>query len=149
MQYGGFVQRQFATGRSLNNAFCRGGCGERFAQVALRRITRWPRIEHHAFHLEGGHSTTELIAAQLSCRCWQWHVISRESFCCSEKVRKLHLFSTKVAFMRSKLHFCAHLTAKDLTQPIFLCTYLAKSQDFPHFHLPLIEFGHCRTWVGL
>jgi len=52
-------------------------------------------------------------------------VMTRESFCCSEKVRKLHLFSTKVAFMRSKLHFCAHLTAKDLRQPIFVCADLA------------------------
>jgi len=32
------------------------------------------------------------------------------------------------------LHLCAHLTAKDLTQPIFVCADLAKSQDFPHFH---------------
>ena len=53
------------------------------------------------------------------------NVISRASFCCSKKVRKLHLFSTKVAFMRSKLHLCAHLTAKDLTQPIFVCADLA------------------------
>ena len=62
-------------------------------------------------------------------------VISRASFCCSKKVRKLHLFSTKVAFMRSKLHLCAHLTVKYLTQPIFVCADLAKSQDFMHFHL--------------
>jgi len=34
-----------------------------------------------------------------------------------------------------------------LTQPIFVCADLAKSQDsaLP----PLIEFGHCRTWLGL
>ena len=44
--------------------------------------------------------------------------ISRESFCCSNKARKLHLFSAKVAFMRCKLHLCAHLTVKDLKQPI-------------------------------
>ena len=62
-------------------------------------------------------------------------LIIRASFCCSKKVRKLHLFSTKVAFMRRKLHLCAHLNAKDLTQPIFVCADLAKSQDFPHFHL--------------
>jgi len=62
-------------------------------------------------------------------------VINRASFCCTKKVRKLHLFSTKVAFMRRKLHFCAHLNAKDLIQPIFVCADLAKSQDFPHFHL--------------
>ena len=37
--------------------------------------------------------------------------------------------------MRMKLHLCAHLTAKDLTQPIFVCADLAKSQDFPHFYL--------------
>ena len=64
-------------------------------------------------------------------------MITRASFCCSKKVRKLHLFSTKVAFMRRKLHLCAHLTAKDLTQPIFVCMDLAKSQDFPLFHLEL------------
>ena len=52
-------------------------------------------------------------------------------------MRKLHLFSTKVAFMRRKLHLCAHLTAKDLTQPIFVCMDLATSQDFPLFHLLL------------
>jgi len=46
----------------------------------------------------------------------------------------LHLFSTKLACMHSKLHLCAHLTAKDLTQPIFVCVDLAKSQDFLHFH---------------
>ena len=45
-------------------------------------------------------------------------VISRASFCCSNKARKLHLFSVKVAFMRCKLHLCAHLTVKDLKQPI-------------------------------
>ena len=28
-----------------------------------------------------------------------------------------------------------NLTAKDLTQPIFVCADLAKSQDFPQFHL--------------
>jgi len=50
-------------------------------------------------------------------------------------VRKLHLFSTKVAFMRRKLRLCAHLSAKDLTQLIFVSAHLAKSQDFPHFHL--------------
>jgi len=44
--------------------------------------------------------------------------ISRASFCCSNKARKLHLFSAKVAFMRCKLHLCAHLTVKDLKQPI-------------------------------
>ena len=44
--------------------------------------------------------------------------ISRESFCCSNKARKLHLFSAKVAFMRCKLHLCAHLTVKHLKQPI-------------------------------
>jgi len=62
-------------------------------------------------------------------------VMTRASFCCSKKVRKLLLFSTKVAFMCRKLHLCAHLTAKDLTQPIVLWADLAKSQDFPHFHL--------------
>jgi len=39
-------------------------------------------------------------------------------------VRKLHLFSTKVAW-------------KDLTQPIFVCAGLAESKDFPRFHLSL------------
>ena len=63
------------------------------------------------------------------------NMIIRASFCCSKKVIKLHLFSTKVAFMRRKLHLCAHLTAKDLSQPIFVCMDLAKSQDFPLFHL--------------
>ena len=57
-------------------------------------------------------------------------VITRASFCCSKKVRKLHLFSRKVAL-------CAHLTAKDMTQPIFVCADLTKSQDFPHFHIQL------------
>ena len=47
-----------------------------------------------------------------------WSVINRASFCCSNKARKLHLFSAKVAFMRCKLHLCAHLTVKDLKQPI-------------------------------
>jgi len=28
-----------------------------------------------------------------------------------------------------------NLTAKDLTQPILVCADLAKSQDFPQFHL--------------
>jgi len=45
-------------------------------------------------------------------------VMSRASFCCSNKARKLHLFSAKVAFMRCKLHLCAHLTVKDLKQLI-------------------------------
>jgi len=45
-------------------------------------------------------------------------VITRASFCCSNKARKLHLFSAKVAFMRCKLHLCAHLAVKDLKQPI-------------------------------
>ena len=45
-------------------------------------------------------------------------VITRASFCCSNKARKLHLFSAKVAFMRCKLHLCAHLTVKNLKQPI-------------------------------
>ena len=38
-------------------------------------------------------------------------------------------------YFQRKLHLCAHLTAKDLTQPIFVCMDLAKSQDFPLFHL--------------
>ena len=46
------------------------------------------------------------------------YVITRASFCCGNKARKLHLFSAKVAFMRCKLHLCAHLTVKDLKQPI-------------------------------
>ena len=46
------------------------------------------------------------------------HVITRASFCCSNKARKLHLFSAKVAFMCCELHLCAHLTVKDLKQPI-------------------------------
>jgi len=37
--------------------------------------------------------------------------------------------------MRRKLHLCAQLTAKDLTQPIFVCMDLTKSQDFPQCHL--------------
>ena len=44
--------------------------------------------------------------------------MGRASFCCSNKARKLHLFSAKVAFMRCKLHLCAHVTVKDLKQPI-------------------------------
>jgi len=47
--------------------------------------------------------------------------------------------SEKVAFMRRKLHICAHLTVKDLTQPIFVCAVLAKGHDFLHFHLQLIS----------
>ena len=42
------------------------------------------------------------------------NMIIRASFCCSKKVIKLHL--------------CAHLTAKDLSQPIFVCADLAKSR---------------------
>jgi len=58
----------------------------------------------------------------------------------------LHLFSTKVAFMCSKLHFCAYLTAKDLTQPIFrLRGQKSRFSALP----PQIEFGHCRTWLQL
>ena len=45
-------------------------------------------------------------------------LMTRASFCCSNKARKLHLFSAKVAVMRCKLHLCAHLTVKDLKQPI-------------------------------
>jgi len=44
--------------------------------------------------------------------------MSRATFCCSNKARKLHLFSAKVAFMRCKLHLCAHLIVKDLKQPV-------------------------------
>jgi len=32
--------------------------------------------------------------------------------------------------MRKKLHLCAHLTAKDLTQPIFVSADSANSQYF-------------------
>jgi len=39
------------------------------------------------------------------------------------------------------------LTAKDLTQPIFVCADLAKKPRFSAIP-PLIEFGHCRTWLA-
>jgi len=53
----------------------------------------------------------------LTCGDESW-IMTRASFCCSNKARKLHLFSAKVAFMRCKLHLCAHLTVNDLKQPI-------------------------------
>jgi len=46
--------------------------------------------------------------------------MSRASFCCSKKGRKLHLFSTKVAFVRT-------FDCERLTRPIFVCADLAKS----------------------
>jgi len=49
--------------------------------------------------------------------------------------------------MRKKLHLCAHLTAKDLTQPIFVCADLAKSQDFPHIHHQLSSGAVVLGWV--
>jgi len=52
-----------------------------------------------------------------------------------QKRDKVAFIFNESCFMRSKLHLCAHLTAKDLTQPSFVCADLAKSQDFPHFHL--------------
>jgi len=43
-----------------------------------------------------------------------------------------------------------NLTAKDLTKPIFVSADLAKSQDFPNFHLYLcsgtVALG---SWLGL
>jgi len=57
-------------------------------------------------------------------------LMSRVCFCCSKKVQNCIYF-------QRKLHLCTHLTAKDLTQPIFVCADLAKSQDFLHFHLQL------------
>jgi len=36
------------------------------AQAALRQVAQWPWIEHPTFHLRGGRSTTELIAAPAS-----------------------------------------------------------------------------------
>jgi len=48
--------------------------------------------------------------------------------------------------MRRKLHLCAHLTAKDLTQRIFVCAGLAKSEDFPHFHLKLSSGTVAHGW---
>jgi len=53
----------------------------------------------------------------------------------------------KVVFMRRKLHLCAHLTVKDLAQPMFVCADLAKSQDFPHFHLYLSSDTVVLGWV--
>jgi len=58
------------------------------------------------------------VALVKCCNIDTYSLISRASFCCSNKARKLHLFSAKVAFMRCKLHLCAHLTVKDLKQPI-------------------------------
>ena len=49
----------------------------------------------------------QAVANRRYCDTWSKYVIIRSSFCCSKKVRKLHLFSTKVAFMRRKLHLCA------------------------------------------
>jgi len=59
----------------------------------------------------------------------------------------LHLFSTKVVFTRSKLYLCAHLTAKDLTQPIFVLRGLGQKQRFSELP-PLVELRHCRTWLA-
>jgi len=54
------------------------------------------------------------------------HLITRVSFCCSKKVRKLHLFSTKVAFMRSKKGRKLHLFS---TKVAFM-RKLSKRQQF-------------------
>ena len=67
------------------------------------------------------------------------YVIIRASFCCSKKVRKLHLLSTKVAFMRRKLHLWEHLTfdCEWLNITYFRLRRRGQIQDFPHFHLQL------------
>jgi len=68
------------------------------------------RVFHNCWNKALGHKSRILNDAT--------KMITRASFCCSNKARKLHSFSAKVAFMRCKLHLCAHLTVKDLKQPI-------------------------------
>jgi len=59
----------------------------------------------------------------------------RASFCRSKKVRKLHLFSTKVAFMST--FDCERLDSTGF--------HLRRLGQKPRFSTlpPLIEFGHC------
>ena len=42
--------------------------------------------------------------------------------------------------MRRKLHLCAHLTAKDLTQPIFVCANFCQTPRFSALP-PLVSSG--------
>jgi len=53
----------WALSRSLNNAFIGPVGVNALVQGALRRVARWPWIDHPTFKLGGGQSTTELIAA--------------------------------------------------------------------------------------
>ena len=63
------------------------------------------------------------------------------SFCCSKKVIKLKLFLTKVAFMRT-------FDCERLDTTYFRLRELGQKPQFSAIP-PLIEFGHCRTWLGL
>ena len=74
-------------------------------------------------------------------KIFHFWVITRASFCCSKKVRKLHLFSTKVAFMRTS-------DCERLDTTYFRLHGLGQKPRFSALP-PLIEFGHCRTWLGL
>ena len=67
-------------------------------------------------------------------------VIIRASFCRSKKVRKLHLFSTKVVFMRT-------FDCERLDTTYFRLRGLGQKPRFSAIP-PLIEFGHCRTWLA-
>ena len=65
---------------------------------------------------------------------------SRCKLCCSKKVRKLYLFSTKVAFMRT-------CDCERLDTTYFRLRGLGQKPRFSA--LPPLEFGHCGTWLGL
>jgi len=69
------------------------------------------------------------------------YLIGRASFCCSKKVRKLHLFSTKVAFMRT-------MDWERLDTTYFRFRGLGQKPRVSALP-PQIGFGHCRTWLGL
>jgi len=56
-------------------------------------------------------------------------------------VRKLHLFSTNVAFIRT-------FDCERLDTTYFRLRRLGQKPRFSAIP-PLIEFGHCRTWLGL
>jgi len=65
----------------------------------------------------------------------------RASFCCSKKVRKLHLFSKKVTFIRT-------FDCERLDTTYFCLQGLGQKPRFSALPPP-IEFGHCCAWLGL
>jgi len=67
-------------------------------------------------------------------------VISKPSFCCSKKVRKLHLFSTKVTFTRT-------FDCERLDTTYFRLRGFGQKPRFSTLP-PLIEFGQCRSLLG-